>query len=97
MTALREAAEMRVSAPGALDLLPSVPVDPARIDLESFLADDLRGRIRQYFAMDVTLCWTVRRGAEAQIGIPVMAAGRVENHPVNRRVSQRDDLVITVM
>lgn len=87
---------MRVSAPGALDLLPSVLVDPARIDLESFLPDD-RGLIRQYFAMDVTLCWTVRRGAEAQIGIPVMAAGRVENHPVKRRVIQRDDLVIAVM
>lgn len=81
MNASREAADLRVSVPGACDLLPGALVDPARIDLESFLPDDLRGRIAQYFARDVTLCRMVRRGAEVEMSMPAMTVGQVENHP----------------
>lgn len=81
MNASREEAEMRVPVPGACDLLPGALVDPARIDLESFLPDDLRGRIAQYFARDVTLCRMVRRGAEVEMSMPAMTLGQVANHP----------------
>lgn len=67
MNASREAADLRVSVPAACDLLPADLVDPARIDLASFLPDDLRGRIAQYYAMDVTLCRMVRHLTPAAV------------------------------